>query len=250
MFQFNQGRHSPAVIVAPRSSSLVDAGDSSSEIHRVYNEIFDAVMDQRLLPGAKLTEATLCSICSCSRATVRGALAQLAHDKIVTIVPHRGAFVWKPTRKEMQDIFDMRRSTECLIIDRLLALQGLKQRLAPLYKMVAQERKCFVSGNRISWIRLSNAFHVELARLVGNHVLTEFMHSLCSRTTLIIAYDDTPGDHTCSYVEHKDILDRLSVQDRDGAMQAMRHHLQDCEQRANKSEARRVDPWAAFHVQA
>jgi DNA-binding GntR family transcriptional regulator len=248
MLQLNNGRAAHPAVDAPRASSLLGTQDSSSEIHRVYNEIFDAVMDTRLLPGSKLTEATLCSICACSRATVRGALAQLAHDKIVNIVPHRGAFVWQPTLKETQDIFDLRRATECLVVERLLAMPKLRCHLEPLYDMVNHERTCFEAGDRVSWIRLSNAFHVELARRVGNHVLTELMHSLCSRTTLIIAYDDTPGQHTCSYLEHKEILDRLAVRDRDGAMQAMQHHLEGCEQRAHRSEMRRADPWAAVHI--
>src|SRR5690606_28501006 len=45
-----------------------------SDVERVYDDIFDAVMDRRLLPGTQLTEATLCSVFSCSRSVVRSAL--------------------------------------------------------------------------------------------------------------------------------------------------------------------------------
>ncbi len=205
-------------------------------------------MDRRLLPGAKLTESTLCEIFNCSRATVRSALAQLGHDKIVVLRPNRGAYVWKPGPEETRDVFEARRTLECVLIDKLLQFPDLPQRLEPLREMVRQEREAFERGDRISWLRLSNAFHVKMARLVENHVLTEFMHALCCRSTLIIAFHDTPSPSTCSYVEHDQILDLILAGDRDGALAAMCHHLQDCEHRVGEPQARRPDPWSAFSV--
>lgn len=235
-------------IAAPRASSLLEGRLGGSEVDRVHADIFDAVMDRRLLPGAKLTESALCEIFSCSRATVRAALAQLAHDKLVVLRPNRGAFVWRPSQAEMRDVFELRRDMECLLIDKLIALPDLSVRLEPLRQMVSHERQAFERGDRISWLRLSNAFHVKLAQLAGNDVLTELMHSLCSRTTLIIAYRDTPAGSTCSYAEHEQILDLLEASDREGARQAMAHHLGDCEERMLESPSGKVDPWAAFSV--
>ncbi|MBV6271591.1 GntR family transcriptional regulator [Alcaligenaceae bacterium CGII-47] len=248
MLYLNAGKALADDLKAPRASSLrnVQQGTLGSEVDRVYAEIFDAVMDRRLMPGAKLTEAKLCAIFACSRTTVRAALSQLAHDRIVVIEPNRGAFVWQANAKETEDVFMMRRALERMVIDMLIALPNRAERLQPLYVMVDRERQAFEQGNRISWIRLSNAFHVELARLVGNDVLTEMLHSLCARTTLIIAYHDTPNDSACSYIEHQDILDYLTRGDAQAAKGAMDHHLMDCEQRMLDSDRSAPDPWAAF----
>ncbi len=250
MLHLTSHRDDSGQIAAPSASSLLGAavGSASPEVDRVYSEIFDAVMDRRLVPGAKLTEVALCGIFDCSRATVRAALSQLAHDKIVLIQPNRGAFVWQPNAKETRDVFQMRRALECMVIDMLLALPDLATRLEPLHAMVAQERKAFEQGDRISWIRLSNAFHVELARLLDNGVLTETLHSLCARSTLIIAFYDIPGDKTCSYIEHAALLDLLMQGDGAGARNAMGHHLQDCEHRMKEHQAAPVDPWLSFGV--
>ncbi|WP_269498365.1 GntR family transcriptional regulator [Castellaniella sp. S9] len=236
---------------APSASSLRNPPGSAgarSEVDRVYGEIFDAAMDRRLLPGAKLTEATLCTIFSCSRATVRTALSQLAHDKIVVIEPNRGATVWQATPKETRDVFAMRRALEYIVIDALVARADIAEALRPLYDMVEREQQAFESGDRISWIRLSNAFHVELARLADNQVLTDMLHSLCARTTLIIAFHDTPNDSACSYIEHREVLDLLARGDAAGAREAMGHHLLDCEQRMGETAGGTLDPWAAFSV--
>ncbi|MBV2181510.1 MAG: GntR family transcriptional regulator [Castellaniella sp.] len=235
---------------APRASSLRNPkrADSPSDVDRVYNEIFDAAMDRRLLPGAKLTEATLCSIFDCSRSTVRAALARLAYDKIVLIEPNRGARVWQATPKEVRDVFAMRRALENITIDQLVALDDLESRLAPLDDMVDRERRAYEQGDRISWIRLSNAFHVELARLLDNQVLTDMLSGLCARTTLIIALGGSPEGSACSYVEHQDILAHIRRRDAREAKSAMNHHLQDCEQRMEAPGDGAPDPWSAFSV--
>lgn len=234
---------------APSASSLLEGGMADSEVGRVYSQIFDAVVDRRLLPGTKLTEATLCTIFECSRATVRAALAALEHDKIVVIEPNRGAFIWKPTAKQTRDVFELRRDLEALILKKLISYPDLPERLAGLYEMVEREQHAFEHGDRISWLRLSNAFHVMLARCAGNDELTELMHTLCARTTLIIAYHDTPGEQACSFYEHKEILDKLSQGDPDGAHLAMHHHLSDCEHRMSEAgDGSAADPWLALSV--
>src|SRR3546814_20236447 len=108
----------------------------------------------------------------------------------------------------------------------LLALPDLKTRLGPLYDMVGRERRAFECGDRVSWIRLSNAFHVEMAHLLGNQVLTEMLHSLCARTSLIIAHYDTPGQSACSDIEHQDILDQPARGNADAAKTAMHNSEQ------------------------
>ena len=233
---------------APRASSLratAPAGELS-DVDRVYGEIFDAAMDRRLLPGAKLTESALCAAFDCSRGTVRAALARLAHDKLVAIEPNRGAYVWQAGPKEVRDVFAMRRALECIVIDMLTALEDVAQRLVPLREMVDREQQAFEQGDRISWLRLSNAFHVELARVLDNEVLTEMLAGLCARTTLIIALGDSSEGSACSYLEHRDILDCIEHRDAAGARAAMDHHLKDCEQRMDVAPGPGTDPWSAL----
>lgn len=240
--------YSGAGVQAPPASSLLEGRQPSSDAEVVYLQIFDAIMDRRLLPGAKLTEAALCKIFSCSRATVRAALAQLAHEHIVTQEPNRGAFVARPGPKETRDVFTTRQALECLVIDQLLALPDLSERLQPLYVMVAHEKKAFETGDLTSWLRLSNAFHVRLASLLENDVLTELMHGLCARTTVIISQHHQPQETTCSYAEHEQILQGLSQGNPEAVLHAMRHHLNDCLERIQNAAGRAPDPWSAFGV--
>lgn len=159
------------IIHAPTTSSLILEERHDSELFRVYALILDGITDQVLLPGKKLTESELCRQMVCSRNTVRGALSLLAHDKIVDLQPNRGAFVHVPDLKEMQDVFNARIEMETMILNILAGLPDLETRLKPLYAMIRCEEEASGRGDRVGWNRLSNAFHVELARLVGNDVL-------------------------------------------------------------------------------
>lgn len=215
------------VEAAPAASTWIPAGDIEGEVARVHAALLDAIMDRHLGPGVKLTEAALCSEYNCSRSSVRTALQWLAYDHVVRLIPNRGAFVHEPDPKEVRDVFTMRIALENVLIDMLLALPSLAQRLQPIYDKVEEEQRAFLEGRRVDWIRLSNAFHIELARLPENEVLLQSMRSLCLRTSLIIALHDAPSSSTCSYTDHARILDLLCTDQRAAAKREMKHHLQD-----------------------
>src|SRR5690349_20971349 len=58
---------------------------------RIFRSVFEGVASQRLAPGTKLPEASLCELFGVSRALVRKVLQRLAHDHIVELRPNRGA---------------------------------------------------------------------------------------------------------------------------------------------------------------
>lgn len=216
---------------APAASHSMEERHDS-ELFRVYAQILDGITDHQLRPGHKLTESDLCRKMACSRSTVRSALSLLAHDKIVDLMPNRGAFVHVPDAKETQDVFKMRIALEETIINMLLEHTDLAERTKPLYAMIEREEAAFARGDRVAWNRLSNAFHVELARLLDNDVLLGIVNTLCARSSLIIAVFDAPKDrlrHT--YCEHREILDLLVAGKGNRACKMMRRHLGQCQER-------------------
>lgn len=67
------------------------------------------VLDQ-LKPGQRLLEDEISTALHVSRAPVREALRILERDRLLVIVPHRGAFVSTYSPKELADIFEIRAS--------------------------------------------------------------------------------------------------------------------------------------------
>src|SRR3982751_2740043 len=74
----------------------------------VYLGLRDAILTHSLSPGTKLPEDELGEVYSVSRTIVRSALQSLAHDRLVTLEPNRGAFVAQPTKTEAREVFEAR----------------------------------------------------------------------------------------------------------------------------------------------
>lgn len=221
----------------PKSkTSAVPASAENAET-AMYTDIYDAVMEHRLPPRSKLTEQLLCEIYGLARHNVRKVLSQLANDGMVDLEPNRGAFISSPSPKEAAEMFEMRQALERLVIQRLSTSAGTDT-LDALKDMVRREREAWKNGDRPTWIRLSADFHVELARLTGNQLLADTLRRLVSRTTLLIASVEAPGQSPCSFDEHEDIISRLSAGDKTGALKSMARHLQGCAHRLTLEEER------------
>ena len=107
--------------------------------------------------------------------------------------------------------------------------------------MVTEERGAHAAGDRPRWIRLSAQFHLELAELTGNALLVETLRRLVSRTTLLIATVEAPGQNACSFDEHDEVLSALEAGDVALAQQHMAHHLHNCEERVQPEDVEDFD---------
>ena len=192
----------------------------------VYQEMFEAILAQRLLPGTKLTEDELSKIFSVSRTVVRRALLRLSHDCIVDIRPNKGATVARPTMQEAREILEARRLVEGAIMRELtLKAPELEQGLDELRALVATEQESFNHDDRTSGIRISGDFHLRLAAISGNRTLTNILTRLVPQTSLVIAIYEKPGVLNCSHEEHFALIDAIASGDTAKAADLMDEHL-------------------------
>ncbi len=186
--------------------------------------MIEAVLEQRLPPGARLAEEQLGAIFDASRTTVRSALQALAHDHIVTLAPHRSAFVSAPTVENARDIFGARKFVE-VGIAREAAREIDEARLSKLRALLDEEQAAVSRGDRGAAIRLSGAFHVAVAAARGEGVLTGFLGSLVSQSSLVIALYGRTQAAACGHDEHIAILRALEARDAEDAARLMGDHL-------------------------
>ncbi len=202
---------------------VVDERQKIQDGH-IYEEIFGAILEQRLTPGTKLSEDTLGEIFGVSRTVVRANLQRLAHENIVEIIPHRGAFVARPSVEDAEEILQAR----CLIEDGIIRAAADKATAADikrLRKSVRQEQLVLDSGNRAKWIRLSGNFHLLLAGIAGNKTMAGFLKELVSRTSLVILEYQKVAQSACDCVDHNQIIDALAQGDGGKCAKLMHDHL-------------------------
>ncbi|MGF6603935.1 DNA-binding GntR family transcriptional regulator [Paraburkholderia sp. GAS448] len=209
-------------------SEKPSASSTSTKPEAIAERIRAAILEHRLSPGAKLTEAQLCEVFGVKRGPIRQALAQLATDRLVDLEPNRGAFVASPSLQEVHEVFEMRRIIELAVVEKICAGPGTR-RLKSIGGMIGRERKAFETRDFPAWIRLSGEFHTELASLTGNTVLCECLGGLVARSTLISALYESLGRSPCSFEDHEAILAALDAGNAKEAAALMSRHLQSVE---------------------
>jgi DNA-binding GntR family transcriptional regulator len=222
----------------PKLTGSMNAnGNGNANAESIAENIRAAILEHRLAPGAKLTEAQLCEVFEVKRGTVRQALAQLAGERLVDLEPNRGAFVASPSLQEVHEVFEMRRIIEMAVVERICSGHG-SRRLKSISATIGRERRAFESHDFSSWIRLSGEFHTELAALTGNTVLCECLSGLVARSTLISALYESLGKSSCSFEDHEAIIEALDTGDAAKATELMAGHLRDVELKMLERPAR------------
>ncbi|BBB29251.1 GntR family transcriptional regulator [Neptunomonas japonica] len=196
----------------------------------IYGHIFDAILEQKLAPGTKLSEESLGDIFGVSRTVIHRALSRLAHEKVIVLRPNKGAMVASPTVDEAKQILFARRVIEKTVIE-LATENVINKQLGPLRKLVKEEQDCFARGDRGTGLRLSGEFHLQLAEVSGNKSLHSFLRSLVSQSSLIIALYESDTQTHCSYDEHLALIDAVAAKDKERALLLMEHHLDHVEQK-------------------
>ncbi|WP_109477165.1 GntR family transcriptional regulator [Paraburkholderia sp. C35] len=201
---------------------------------RIYQSIFEGVLNRRLTPGTKLPEPELCTLFGVGRAVVRRALEKLAHDGIVVLRPNKGAVIAQPTREETREIFEARRGVERALVE-LAAQRASVEQIAELRQQLADEHVAMHRFDQPSWARLASEFHLRIAALAGNAILERYLTELISRCSLIVGAYEPVGNAPCEHDEHTAILDCLEARDANGAIAHMMAHLQSLEARIETS---------------
>ncbi|MBN3754792.1 GntR family transcriptional regulator [Paraburkholderia sp. Tr-20389] len=211
----------------PKTSSqppIKKAGATESSSDEIYERIYLALLEHRLMPGTKLAEERLASIFNASRARVREALSRLEYEQIVEVFPKKGWFIAKPSVDQACDVFEARRVIEPAVMRRLA--KGMNpEKLRALRAHTQQEMEARKAGDKRAVIRLSGEFHNLAASLAGNSSFTRSLRELSTLTCLVILVYDAPIATSCRADEHERIVTALANGDGEAAAQIMLEHL-------------------------
>jgi len=195
----------------------------------IYDRIYAAISERRLLPGTKLSEERLAQAFHASRTRVREVLLRLSQELIVETHMNRGAFVASPTAEDMHHVFAVRRALERAISAELAERFG-GQTIALLRGHLDSEARARATGDRAALARLTGEFHVRLAEATANRIFTDNIRRLVALTGLIIAQYDAHASSACPEHEHEDIVKAIEAGDARKAERLMLQHLRHVEQ--------------------
>lgn len=200
---------------------------TTTATERVYDGLYQAIVERRLVPGEWLREEELATSFGVSRTVVRQALQRLAQDQVIELQHNRGARVAQPDLDDAAHVFEARRVVECEIARRLGGRLDASQ-LGVLRDLVDAEAAADACGEPARAVRLSGEFHRALARLHGNPVFERLLDALLPTTSLLMARFKIGGGPVCVAHRHVDLIEALAGSGPAAAAE-MRRHLVELE---------------------
>jgi DNA-binding GntR family transcriptional regulator len=208
----------------PESIGRENPRASSPDI--VVNAIVSGVRAGRLVPGQRLVEADLTRNLGVSRGPVREALKRLAAEGVVTINPHRGAYIRALSRDEVRDTLMV-----------LEVLTGLVAKQAARFIQSEDNRAIFEAeydrlisfkarGDSIAFLDQRRAYYDALIRISGNRELGRLMplmqiHLLRLQFQAFITADQREKQ----FVEYQVISEAVLAGNQRRAERLMRLHI-------------------------
>ena len=198
--------------------------DASAIDEAIVEAIIYDVMQQHLGPGTRLSEKSVCDRFGVSRMNVRRALLTLSNIGVVELQANKGARIRQPTLQQAMTLFETRRAIESIIIKSVLA-QRSDADIVTLNAHVEREEQAFSNNDRHQLIRLSGEFHLLIASFQNNHLLTGFMQTLITQSSLITGMYGQHSFSNCPPSEHRNLIEAIKNQDEHLVLDLMMAHL-------------------------
>ena len=131
-----------------------------------YDELQTRILDLRLAPGEFMNEQALAADLGLGRMPVREALARLAKDRFVPIMPRHGIVVSPLTLEGVLDMFEAREAIECGVAY-IAALCATQEDLSIVKRLADTVDQSRVSSDP------EQSFYVRLTRRTANVLPTQ-----------------------------------------------------------------------------
>ena len=190
-----------------------------SERDRVYVQLLDEIVENRLEPGTRLIEAQIAMRIGVSRTPVREALLRLEREGFAVSERHHGFRVAALDEKAAREIFPMFGALQALALPRAVPSRGRCRRAA------ARERAITPSCHKTPREALAadSAFHAILISLCPNARLLAQLHTLHHQ---LLRYEHMYMSDArlieTSLAQHEDIIENIERGDTSGAESAVR----------------------------
>lgn len=199
--------------------------DGSNLTAKVYKSLREDILSGKYPVGTALTESMVAEEYAVSRTPVREALRQLELARLVKIIPNKGAVVEGITKKDLDDIYEIR-----LLIERLAAEKAAKHAtpddIAQLKEIIDLTDFYFARQDFEKLKSMDGRFHEYIYALSGRRILGDILSDLHS---LLIRFRGDSmrcvGRTEQTIREHRDILDALAAHDAKRAGELVNLHI-------------------------
>ncbi|MCZ8088501.1 MAG: GntR family transcriptional regulator [Rhodobacteraceae bacterium] len=192
---------------------------------RVYQTLREAILSLAYRPGEILRKPEICEALGVSRSPVADAVARLAAEGLVDVVPQAGTFVARFSMEEIREGAFLREAIEVAAIERV-AEAITEEQLTQLRRNLTVQAALIADGDVPGFYQTDAAMHELILSFTGFRKLaqvseTAWLHVNRARQLIL----PVPGRIAATLEEHRAILAALEARDPDAARLATRAHL-------------------------
>jgi DNA-binding GntR family transcriptional regulator len=208
---------------APLLRGLQDFAGSLSQ--RTYLSLREAILALRYSPGEALRKGDICAALGVSRSPIAEAIARLAQEGLVEVVPQAGTYVARFSMAEIREGAFLREAIEVAAVE-VLAPQIAEADLVALRRNLRLQASLVEDGDGEGFYAADRAMHEIILAATGyRHLVqvaeTAWVHVNRARQLVL----PLPGRVAETLEEHRAILAALEARDPEAARSAMRTHL-------------------------
>jgi len=155
-----------------------------SLVDQIYSALKDRIIEVSMEPGTKIDIQQLIEEFDVSETPVRVALAKLTHEGLVKLLPRRGYFIIKLTKKDLKEIYDLRILLESYAIDTAIEKMD-PTKLKKIYRDFERLRGTNNSKRRKKEsLKIDEGFHLEIVRNCDNKRAQELFYRIYDFTRI------------------------------------------------------------------
>jgi DNA-binding GntR family transcriptional regulator len=195
--------------------------------HKAYTALKNAIVAMdiyRSREDIRLDERKLAQDFGISRTPVREAMAQLESEGFVRLVPRRGIYVVRKTKREVIEMITVWAALESMAA-RLITQAASADQIAGLREMFATFASGKVRANLDQYSEVNIEFHQTIINLSGNRVLIDLAENLFTHMRMIRRKTIVEKDRADRSIrDHMLIIEALEQRATDRAEELVRDH--------------------------
>ncbi|TWI59129.1 GntR family transcriptional regulator [Halalkalibacter nanhaiisediminis] len=196
--------------------------------HQAHDYLREKIIRGEFLPGERIYEAKIARTLEISRSPVREAIRSLEQEGLLVIDEKSRIFVYEPTIKDVEDIYQCRQALESVAVVLATRLAS-DQTLEYIADLLQNTKEVFNKGEKYSIeqiVELNSKYHDLIIEASQNIRLKRQLNDLRSLTFFYRTMNVENSKRCLEILEqHEEIIHFMRARDVDRAAAAMSTHI-------------------------
>mgnify|MGYP001815088894 FL=1 len=190
-----------------------------------YEAIRKSILSGQWKIGELYNEKAIAAVLGISRTPVREALLELASQDLIIFLPRRGLMVNRFTRRDVDEIFELRKAVELAAVEKITATSPPFD-LIEIEDSLLSQRKAVKQKDYLAFMEADRLFHTRFSELTNNRRIIAILENIRDMIHVMGAKALALEGRALEVIEeHQTIFEAVKKGNIEEARKAMAYHL-------------------------